>query len=306
MKRLGRVKPRGVDAGERLFLFAPCGAVREPYRRAGVQWLESAGYVVETGDSLLAAPAPFAAGSATQRLADWRGAVAQGFRAILPARGGYGGVHLLEELPGAPTADGRHLWIGSSDTTFLQTALLQAHGLVSFYGPMPCGQLAEGDEAGRVSYLEALAGRTPDRLSFPGARVLVSGAATGELRGGCLSVLAALCGTPWQPDGEDALLILEDVGEHPFRIERMLEQLRLSGVFEGARGLLFNTFPGCVDRSGDTELVETVVSAFARRLGLPAWYGLDIGHGTGARTIPLGIPAHVDGETVELLESPAL
>lgn len=306
MKRYGRLRPRALAPGAAVYLFAPAGAVKEPYKGRGKALLVEAGYEVICGQSLDEAPAPFAAGSAEKRLADWQAALSLHPGALLPARGGYGAVHLLPRAPLAETAAQAPLWVGSSDCTFLQTALLQQHGLVSFYGPMPCGQLSEPDEPGRSAFCAALAGRLPESLTFATAERLTEGVASGELRGGCLSILAALCGTPWQLDGQDSLLILEDIGEHPFRVERMLRQLQLAGCFDGCRALLFGMFPGCADRSGDNSLIVGVLKNFARELRLPALFGVPAGHGRGAIPLPLGTPAKIEDKSLLFLEKSTL
>ncbi len=300
-----RRQPRALHQGDLAFLFAPCGAVREPFRSAGIALLAGAGYVVATGDSLESAPTPFAAGPAALRLADWQRGLDLGAAALLPARGGYGGIHLLDSAPWDATAAAAPLWIGGSDCTFLQTALLQRVGLGSFYGAAPCGQLAEPNEAtSRAAFLAALDGTLGPSIELPGATILGDGHPTGELRGGCLSILAALAGTADQLDGRDAILILEDTGEHPFRIERMLRQLQRCGSLNGARGLLFNTMPGCVDRSGDLALVRAVLADFVAEVNLPAWMNCPIGHGSDIRPLPLGTRVRMHDGTIELLESP--
>jgi muramoyltetrapeptide carboxypeptidase len=291
--------------GDLAYLFAPCGAVREPYRSAGIALLAAAGYAVATGASLDAAPSPFAAGPAALRVADWQRGLDLGAAALLPARGGYGGIHLLDAAPWETTAAVAPLWIGGSDCTFLQTALLQRIGLGSFYGAAPCGQLAEpGEASSRAAFLAALDGSLGSSITLPGATVLRDGQPSGELRGGCLSILAALAGTSDQLDARGAILILEDTGEHPFRIERLLRQLLRCGSLDGARGLLFNTMPGCVDRSGDPALVRSVIADFVAEVDLPAWIDCPIGHGSGVLPLPLGTPVQMRDGTIELLESP--
>lgn len=302
IKRYGRIRPRALKPGAAVYLFAPSGAVKEPYKGRGKALLVEAGYEVICGQSLDEAPAPFAAGPAAKRLADWHACLSLHTGALLPARGGYGAIHLLPYAPLAETAAQAPLWIGSSDCTYLQTALLQQHGLVTFYGPMPCGQLSEADEPGRPAYCAALAGQLPHCLTFDTAQRLTDGTASGELRGGCLSILASLCGTPWQLDGHDALLILEDIGEHPFRVERMLRQLHLAGCFAGCRGILFGMFPGCSDNAGNSSLIVTILKNFVQELNLPALFGVPTGHGRGAIPLPLGIPAKLENSSLFFLE----
>lgn len=306
MRRQGTIKSKPLTPGSPVYLFAPAGAVKEPFKGRGKSLLVEAGYEVICGQSLDESASPFAAGSAEVRLHDWHAALSLGIGALLPARGGYGAVHLLPKAPLAETAAAAPLWIGSSDCTFLQVPLLQEHGLIHFYGPMPCGQLTDETDPGRGRFAQLLAGQYPSELTDDGIQDLNGVTAEGELRGGCLSILAALCGTPWQIDGQDALLVIEDIGEHPYRVERMLHQLRAAGCLNGCRGLLFGTFPGCTDRSGDTTLIVKTLRQFARDAELPAWFGLPAGHGFGAVPIPLGVPARIAGNTLIFLENPLM
>lgn len=306
MRRYGKIRPRALSPGAAVYLFAPAGAVKEPFKGRGKSLLVEAGFEVICGQSLDETPAPFAAGSPQTRLHDWQAALSLQVGGLLPARGGFGAMQLLGKAPLAETAANSPIWIGSSDCTFLQVPLLQEHGLVHFYGPMPCGQLSDDTEPGRTPYLDTLAGKSPSEWNFAGAQELTDCRAQGELRGGCLSILAALCGTPWQIDGRDSLLILEDIAEHPYRIERMLRQLALAGVFESCRGVILGTFPGCVDGSGDTKLIVRVLEDFFRSLRLAALFGVPVGHGRGALPLPLGVQAILDGNRLQLLESPTL
>ena len=299
--RYGRIRPATQRPDDAMWLFAPSGAVREPWLGRGITLLQRTGRPLRLGASLQAAPTPFAAGPPQLRLQDWLDGLAAQATALLPARGGYGAVHLLEQAPLQQTAEQAPLWIGSSDCTFLQTALLQEAGLINVYGPMPCGQIADGDEDAAGALLELLTGDgCPERL--PASEQMVGGNAEGELRGGCLSILAALCGTRWQLDGRDAILLIEDVGESPYRIERMLETLRLAGVFEGCHGIVFGTFPGCVDRSGDPALIRRTLRDWSKQLGIPALFGVPFGHGAGAQPVPLGLPGRIEHDTLVLLD----
>ncbi|RMF17163.1 MAG: LD-carboxypeptidase [Candidatus Dadabacteria bacterium] len=301
-KRYGTIHPIAQQPDAPMWLFAPSGAVRDPWRSRGLELLRRTGRPLLTGESLDARPSPFSAGSAELRLRDWRQGLAHGATAMLPARGGYGAVHLLEQAPLDETAERAPLWIGSSDCTFLQTALLQQTGLINVYSPMPCGQAADGDEVSAEALLALLSGKgCPTHLSA--SEQPVPGATEGELRGGCLSILAALCGTRWQPDGRDAVLLIEDVAEAPYRVERMLETLRLAGVMDGCRGIVFGTFPGCVDRSGNPDLIRDVLRTWSRRLGIPTLLGVPVGHGPGALPVPLGLPVRIEHATLTLLEA---
>ncbi len=285
-------------------LFAPSGAVRDPWKTGGIELLKSLELDVKTGQSLDAGPAPFAAGPPEIRIRDWNTGLDSECPALLPARGGFGSTSLLGDAPFARTARQAPLWIGSSDCTVLQSILLQDHGLVTFYGPMPCGQIAEpDDQTGRRGYRDALFGDLPNQY-LAGQPIGPAASGTGELRGGCLTLLAWMCGTPWQLDGRDAILVIEDIGESPYRIQRMMEQLWYSGSLEGVRGLVFGAFPDCRDRSGNSDPLSQVLADWAERLDVPALANVPVGHGAGAMPIPLGISAQIDNGQLVLLDRP--
>jgi len=302
LHRLAKVRPRPLKAGDPVFLFCPASPVKEPFRSRGLEILHSLGLKVYPGRSLYLPPSPLASGSREERLADFEEAIRLKVRALLPARGGYGSVHLLGEFPAERVADFAPLWVGSSDITYLNLPLLQKGGLVHFYGPMPCGRMAEGDEESRLHFQELLLGNLPWEypLGVEG-KVIYEGEGIGELRGGCLSILASLCGTPEAPDLRDAVVLLEDRGEPIYRIERYLLQLSRSGVLEGVRGFLFSFAD--LPEGEEPRLLE-VLRGFSQSLRVPALYGLPFGHGVGSRPLPLGVLAKVNPEGLTLLEDP--
>ena len=124
-----------------------------------------------------------------------------------------------------------------------------------------------------------------------------AGSVRAVVMGGCLSLVAALAGTPFMPSLRGRILFLEDVGEEPYRLDRMLTQLSAAGVIEGLSGLILGRFTGCVPRPGaDSPQAGEVLGAWARNLDVPAVCGLPAGHGPGRVTIPLGVEAHLDAE----------
>lgn len=290
-------KPLALRPGDLIGVAAPAGAVSEERLWRGKAELEALGFAVRIADGVLERSA-FAAGSAEQRLRQLHGLFCDPeVKAIVCARGGAGAVHLLPLLDRELLRANPKPLVGYSDITALHQALGQL-GLMSLHGPMAARELADGPLAyDRASLWHALTGEGEPWQSGAGDLVpLRSGEAEGILRGGCLSLLAALAGTPWAlaGSGEPRLLLLEDVGEPPYRVDRMLRQLRLAGGFEGVGGIVFGALPGCA--AGETEgySLEGVVLEALAGLEVPVAWGLASGHTTGPNlTLPLGVRARL-------------
>jgi muramoyltetrapeptide carboxypeptidase len=217
-------------------------------------------------------------------------------KGVIAARGGYGSVQILPLLD--PAAIGRHAkaFIGYSDNTSILTWLTLTHGIVSFHGPMIEGRLAKG-EAGydRDTFARCLCrAEAIGEISHPQLDVLRPGEAVGMLTGGTLTQLTASLGTPYAFDPPDGcILFLEEVGERPYRIDRMLTQLQLSGRLSRASAIVFGELPKCDEPGGDVA-ARAVVSAFTRDFPGPVLFGLPSGHSSGATlTIPFGVRARV-------------
>lgn len=221
--------------------------------------------------------------------------------AVWCLRGGYGCVRTLEAMNlDAWTGPPRAL-IGFSDVTGLLVASAQRLGVVAFHAPVVT-QLPEVDERSRRHTLDLLAGRT-DRIPLADdRRVLRGGRAEGRLVGGNLSVLCSLLQTPWQANLDGSLLFIEDVGEPPYRLDRMLTQLRLAGALTGVKGLLCGRFTG-VRQQARADL-DAVLEETASWIDGPVVRGLPIGHLTENVAVPLGVRARLvaGADHVQLLE----
>jgi muramoyltetrapeptide carboxypeptidase len=230
-------------------------------------------------------------------------------RAVICARGGAGASGLLDRIDPALLAANPKPFVGYSDATALHLLLARA-GQVSVYGPMAGRGLHPGGYD-PSSFLAAVGGEGPLFTSGPDDLLsLRPGRGEGVLRGGCLSLLAAAAGTPWAmtPDPEGTILFLEDVRERPFRIDRMLTQLRLSGAFGGLRGIVFGEMKGCApEADADYRLEDVLLDAFTG-LDLPVALGLSAGHANNPIvSLPLGVRARLacgDGDAqLEVLEA---
>lgn len=282
-------------------LVAPAGPVTEERIASAVERCVSLGLEPVLGAAVRLRRG-FLAGSDADRLADLdRMLHDPTITAVWALRGGYGTMRLLARLvpPATPRA-----YIGFSDNTALHIWLLHA-GLVSFHGPHAGAELPATAEAclRRVMFLDSPAGELPLPPDSPPPSTLVAGEAEGELVGGNLSLLAALCGTPWQPIARHRLLFMEDVGEPGYRIDRMLQQLRLAGALDGVAGLVGGRFTECGTADEAAE-VEATVREFAEQLGVPAVLGFPIGHDADSWTVPLGVRARLNANagSLSLLE----
>ena len=233
----------------------------------------------------------FTAGTRERRLEELHRLIADdSVAAIVAARGGAGAGGLLERLdPGLVRAHPKP-FVGYSDLTFLHLYLGRL-GLPTLHGPMAARELADGSYD-RASFLHGLTGEgEPWRSEAGDLEPLRGGEAEGVLRGGCLSILAAAAGTPWAVDtaGEDTVLFLEDVDERPFRIDRMLLQLRASGALRGVRGVVFGDMRGCSPKLTEDYRLEDVLLRGLAGLDGPVALGLSSGHTASPLvTLPLG------------------
>jgi muramoyltetrapeptide carboxypeptidase len=270
---------------------------------AGVGELRRLGFAVRV-PAEIGARTRFTAGSVARRIDELTGLFeAEEVRAVLCARGGAGALQLLSSLDLDRLLAHPKPLVGYSDVTVLHQAL-NAQGLVTFHGPMVARDFSTRGYD-RESLWHALTGEgSPYASGLDDLIALRPGSATGTLRGGCLSMLAALAGTPWALRCEEAsVLFLEDVDEPPYRIDRMLRQLRASGGLEHVVGVVFGDMRGCAPPiDADFSLEEVILEAL-EGLELPVALGLSSGHTASPNlTLPLGVPARLSCEAEARLE----
>ena len=289
------IKPRAARPGDTIGLSAPSGSIDPAEVEAAVAELERLGYRVRVPDDL-DRRTKFTAGSVERRVEELHRLFADpDVRAVMAVRGGAGASRLLPALDASLIAADPKAFVGYSDLTALHLFLSRL-GWVSVHGPMAARGLLPG-RYHRESFLAALAGEGAPYASAPDELdTLRAGEGEGVLRGGCLSLLAAAAGTPWalQPDPEGTILFMEDVRERPFRLDRMLTQLRLSGAFEGVRGVVFGEMKGCAAEPGADYTLEDVLRDALFGLDVPVAIGLSSGHANGPNvSLPLGTRARL-------------
>ncbi len=275
---------------------APASAFGRDEFEAGVLELRQLGFEPVYSEDVFART-EYLAGPAELRVKDflaaWRDPTIAG---VIAARGGYGSVHLLPFLNATEIRAHAKVFVGYSDNTSLLTWFNQACGLVAFHGPMVEGRFARGaDGYDRDSFLRAVTRAQPiGEVPLHGVDSLAAGEARGRLVGGTLTQLVASLGTPFAFDPPPGcVLFLDDVAERPYRLDRMLTQLRLSGILGRAAGVVFNALPMCDEPGGKPTARDTVRLVLADFPG-PILYGLPSGHTDGPTlTIPFGVAARV-------------
>jgi len=268
----------------------------------GILYLENRGFHVKRGNTLSLAHGYFA-GDDSQRLSDLH----QMFLdpevdLIICARGGWGGLRIVDKLDYDLIANHPKPFIGYSDVTTLQLAIWKMTGMPSLSGPMVAVEMGRGIEAFTAEHfwgqIYNRSEKYPISLSESGGQIFRAGKAKGTLLGGCLSMVAGLLGTPYIPDFTDTILFLEDVGEKPYRIDRYLAQLTQAGVFEKIKGLILGKFEDCVEDPGEvTFSLPEILSDYFRHINLPVIVEFPYGHGAKKITMPIGGECELDAQS---------
>ena len=298
-----RLRPAALRPGDTVGIIAPSGAIGRDALEAGCAWLLRRGYQPFYLPSILDRDLYFA-GSAARRLDEFHQMFARPeVKAIICARGGYGCNYLLPKFDLDVVRSNPKIFCGCSDVTTLLTHLCDAAGMVTFHGPM-LNIDVRPDGVDDKSWLAAMTSGEAYQLEFSNNEVqtLVAGSAEGMLYGGCLSLLCASLGTPYEIETRGAILFLEDLAEPAFRIDRMLMHLKLAGKFEDVRGVIFGEMLNCGPRGAPEFTLQEVVQRVLGDLGVPIAYGLKSGHVSGGNiTLPLGIAARfIADENVSL------
>jgi len=291
-----------IKPGARVALVAPAGPLKIPadLDRA-IENSRMLGWEAVVGKHARERHAYFA-GADDLRLADLNSALRDdSIDVVWCLRGGYGAMRLLDGFDYDALRRRPKAVIGYSDITAFHCAIALRCGLASIHGPTARGKLTAFTERS----LRAAVTRSGDPCGdAPAAKTLVSGRARGHLVGGNLALLSALHGTPYQPKYAGAILVLEDVNEAPYRIERMLLQLRLSGALQSCAGLAFGSFTNTSETEdaslGGTRSLDDILQEAAEIVGVPAIRGIPMGHISDQWSLPLGMDAELDADAKRL------
>jgi muramoyltetrapeptide carboxypeptidase len=328
-------KARSLKSGDLIAIVAPAGPVSPDALMQGISRVESWGFRTKLYPSVLARYG-YLAGSDAHRAADFMSAWADpDVAGIICARGGYGAMRILPLIDWSIIRAMPKFFCGFSDITALHLAIQQQANLITFHGPM-AGAFGQATRYNTSSLLAAMSNRVgprtipwPDRVEggaekprpnmatagqaeggaeMPRSITIQPGQAEGRLCGGNLTLLCSLIGTPWEPDLTDKIVVIEEVDEVPYRVDRMLTQLLLAGQLQRAGAVLFGDSPSCMaGPEGNPSF--TLLEVLNDRLGplnIPVHYGFPCGHSEYRSTLPLGAMARLDAASgaVTILESP--
>ncbi len=297
-------KPRALRPGDRLGLAAPSGGLKDPAQAdRAAEALHRLGFEVEIAEGCRHGYG-YLAGSDERRAADLNAFFADdAIAGIVCLKGGYGTPRILDAIDYGLVARRPKVFVGYSDITAIHLALHRRCSLATFHGPMGVSDvLLEGEEYSTRSWLDALTraeplGRVENPPGTAGMKTLVPGKARGELLGGNLSLVAGTIGTPYAIDARGKILFLEDIGERPYRVDRMLTQLRLAGVFEDCAGVVLGDWNDCGPEEGKASLeLEQVFRDVIAPAGKPTVFGLKAGHCNPTATLPFGVTAELDAD----------
>lgn len=280
------IQPPFLQPGDTIYITAPAKAIEESVVLEAKRTLETWGLIVRVAPHCLGRSAYFS-GTDEERLADFQdGLDDPSIKAILCARGGYGCVRIVESL-NWDTFKRHPKWIiGFSDVTVFHQKINQL-GVENIHGIMPLG-FTEGSEAAKETLKDSLFG-TPYMLEAPYVSENITGEARGELVGGNMAIVTSLLGTPLSYSFKNNILVLEDIGEHVYKIDRMLYSLRLSGAFNQINGLILGGFTDMEDTDvpfGKT--IKELILEQVQGLGVPVAFDLPFGHISDNQALVLG------------------
>lgn len=281
--------------GDRIAVVAPSSPFDRERFEVGAAWLRERYELAFDPDELFTRRG-FLAGPDSHRAACLRRAIGDpSVRAIIAARGGYGAARIVGDLDANAVKRAAKLLIGFSDLTVLH-ALWQHVGLSSVHGPM-VASLADADELTRARWIDAVEGKP--LAPIEGLVGIASGVVEGRLVGGNLAVLASLAGTPFMPPLDGNVLLLEDVTERPYRIDRTLTTLRECGALRSVVGIAFGAFTEC-EPLADGVRADEVLAERTSDLGIPVVQGVPAGHIGANAALRFGVPVRLDADAGRL------
>ena len=295
-------KPKKLNKKDVIGIISPASSPDEFSRvERGVKYLEGLGYRVKVGANV-GKNHGYLAGTDQERIDDIHSMFKdKTIKAIFTLRGGYGAFRLLDKIDYRLIKNNPKIFVGYSEITALQMAFLEKAGLITFAGPMVAVDfydevssftseffwetITSNKKIGKIKY--------PENQKLP---FLQKGSASGRIVGGNLAVFAALLGTPYFPNLTGKILMIEDIGELPYRVDRLLNQLRLSGTFKKVKGIILGRFVDCHehDPNKKTLTLGEVISDYIGTLKIPSIYTFPHGHIKDFVTIPFGLKINLN------------
>ncbi|MCJ0929568.1 LD-carboxypeptidase [Virgibacillus halodenitrificans] len=297
------IKPERLQKGDTIGIIAPAGPPDQGKLQQAIPFFESLGLKVKLGQHINEIHG-YLAGTDQQRLEDFHTMIADPvIKAIFFARGGYGTGRIVSSLDYELIRKNPKIIWGYSDITYLHTAIRQQTGLVTFHGPMVASDIGKEafDDFTAEMFLQLFEPATyvySEKVSS--LHVITPGNSTGMLVGGNLSLIVSTLGTPFEIDTNGKLLLLEDIGEEPYRVDGMLNQLKLAGKLEEAAGVILGDFADTETTLKHSLTLDQVFSDYLSKLNCPVLCGFKIGHCFPHFAVPLGVEAELSADTKTL------
>ena len=308
-----RAKP--LKPGDTIAIAAPAGVAEEVPVRAFAALMEKQGFKVRIPEGMLGRRDRHLGGTDAQRAEELNALIRDpAVRAIFPARGGFGLTRIIDRIDYKALAADPKIITGYSDLTALHLAVARKARVVTFHSPLPMHSLHKGETEPHAFAYRSFrrmilapsgglgAGIVEVPLGGDKPEALVAGKARGRLLGGNLSLVAATIGTPYAIEPEGAILLLEDVNEAPYRVDRMLSQLRLAGVLDKVSGVVLGSFT--TKEPDEPAKIDAILREYFGGLKVPVIIGFPAGHAPANATLPHGGLVEIDGGSLRILESP--
>jgi muramoyltetrapeptide carboxypeptidase len=289
------IRPPRLEYGDRVAIISPAGPVNPPEIQPSIDVLEEEGYEVVRAPHIFSKHG-YLSGTDVARLEDLHAVFNdKSIKAVLCSRGGYGSLRLLEKIDYELIRKNPKIILGYSDITALLLAIYKETGMVTFHSPV-AKDLYKNNKRNLGPLINCVTDQANMEIDLSEGEVLIRGMASGPVVGGNLSLITHMMGTPFFPATEGSILFIEEKGESPYRIDRMLTHLRLGGVIEHIAGMIFGSFVEC----GDLEELKRIFREFIADLSIPLLSGFPVGHGTENITIPIGLDAEFDTINMKL------
>lgn len=302
------MKAKKIKKHSKIGIISPASSANKNKIYGGKRYLEKLGFEVILGDNTFS-KLTYLSNDDEQRAEEINNMFKmKEIEVILCTRGGYGTPRILELLDYELIRNNPKIIIGFSDITAILNTIMQKTDLIVFHGPMLASNMSDSlDEYTFKSLFSTLKGEQSEYLlenpKNNKIQSLNDGKATGQIVGGNLALISSLMGTPYEVDTKGKLLFLEDIGEKPYKIDRMLTQLKLAGKFKDASGVILGNWNDCTDEN-DSFAVDELIEQIIKPCGKPIIKNLQSGHCTPMLTIPIGVMAEIDAtnKTVKVLE----
>ena len=291
------IKPQRLKSGDVIGIISPASSAQDSsVVEKGIKYFENNGYRVEVGESVGEING-YLAGTDDERVHDLHQMFKnKNVKAIVCIRGGYGAARILDKINYKLIRSNPKIFVGYSDITSLQMAIYKKSGLITFAGPMVASDFADEVNPFAEEFFWKLitSKKKIGRVSFTDINKLPAihkGSSQGRIIGGNLSVFSSLMGTPFFPELKDHILLMEDIDELPYRIDRLLNQLRLSGIFKKVKGIILGRFVDCYehDPAKKTLTLGEIIEEYLKDLNIPVIYSFPHGHIKEKVTVPFGI-----------------